>query len=62
MDICLFGGTDFAGDLYFDGLALQKVGPAPLDANLLGPSSLGYKEHGTYTADVSRGSGDFTYQ
>ena len=62
MDIYLFGGTDFTGDLYFDGLVLQKVGPAPLDATLLGPSSLGYKEHGTYTAGVSRGSGDYTYQ
>ena len=62
MDIVLYGTKDFSGIAYFDELVLEKVGPVPLDVTILGPSSLGYKEIGTYTGDVSRGSGDCSYQ
>ena len=62
MDMVLFGSTAFSGKAYFDGLVLDRVGPVPLEVSMLGPSWLGYKEHGTYTADVSRGSGDYNYQ
>jgi len=62
MDIVLYGTRDFAGRAYFDELALEKVGPVPLGVSIRGPSHLDYKELGTYTADVSRGSGDYRYQ
>jgi hypothetical protein len=62
MDIVLYGSTDFSGDAYFDNVVLEKVGVAPLEVTTLGPSSLGYKKLGTYTANVSRGSGNYRYQ
>jgi hypothetical protein len=61
LDIVLFGSMDFSGKAYFSGLVLEKVWP-PLEVTIHGPSSLGYKKAGTYTANVSKGSGDYRYQ
>jgi hypothetical protein len=62
LDIVLYGTKDFSGRGYFDELVLEKVGPVPLEVSIRGPSHLGYKELGTYAADVFRGSGDYRYQ
>jgi hypothetical protein len=62
MDIVLYGSTDFSGDAYFDNVVLEKVGVAPLEVTILGPSILEYKKLGTYTANVSRGLGSSSYQ
>jgi hypothetical protein len=61
-DIVLYGSTDFSGYAYFDNLVLEKVGVVPLGVSILGPSSLGFKKMGTYTAEAVSGSGDYRYQ
>jgi len=38
------------------------VGPAPLEADILGPSVLDRKETGTFEAVVQRGSGHYAYE
>ncbi len=56
------GRRDFSVRGYFDELVLEKMGPGHLEISIRGPSHLGYKELGTSTADVFRGSGDYGYQ
>lgn len=40
----------------------RGIGNYPVSVNISGPSSLGYKEYGTFTANVSGGSGTISYQ
>jgi len=61
LDIVLYGSTDFSGKAYFDNVVLEKVWP-PLEAEILGPSQLGYKQSATYSAEVSGGSGKYLYE
>jgi hypothetical protein len=62
LDIVLYGTPDFSGEAFFDDVRLEKVGAAPLAADIEGPSVLGFKQPGTYVADVRFGSGNYTYQ
>lgn len=62
LDIVLYGGPDFSGEAYFDRVVLEKVGLAPLELTIEGPSVLGFKEVGTFFAEVYAGSGDYRYQ
>jgi hypothetical protein len=61
-DIVLYGSTDFSGYAYFDDLRLEKVGGIPLEVSISGPSSLGFKKTGSYTAKAVSGSGNYRYQ
>jgi hypothetical protein len=62
LDVVLYGTPDFSGEAYFDNLLLEKIGFAPLRLEVEGPSVLGFKEVGTYVADVRAGSGNYHYQ
>jgi hypothetical protein len=62
LDIVLYGDPGFSGEAFFDNLALEKIGLAPLITAIEGPSELAYKGFGTYVANVSAGSGDYGYQ
>jgi hypothetical protein len=62
LDVVLYGTPDFSGEAFFRDVLLEKVGPASIAADIEGPSFLGFKELGTYSADVRFGSGNYPYQ
>jgi hypothetical protein len=62
LDIVLYGTPDFSGEAFFDDVRLENVGLAPMGASIEGPETLGFKQLGTYVADVQHGSGNYSYQ